>query len=391
LDKIVIALVLACSPGAAQEVSAGFQHFYNLEYPEALRWFEGEAAAAPSDPEPYNHIAQTILYAELYRNGSLESELVSGANPFLRRPGLNPSPGDQRKFFQAVGQATALCEPRLKTDPKDKLALYALGVAYSLKGSYEFLVRKAYADALKDAGKARKYHQRITDMDPDFTDALLVQGLHEYIVGSLPRGIRWLGFLAGVHGDKARGIEMMRQVEVFGKRTRLDAEILLAAAYRRDKRFAEAVPLLSVLSERFPRNYILKFELVQIYSDLGDRRRALETLDEIERLRASKAPGYARLSPERVEFARGNFLFWYDGWDEAIELLKSATSNLQALDLNSGVLAWMRLGQLYDLKRNHELAVPAYKHAIDFAPGSDAAKESKRYLSAPYLRRAARP
>lgn len=383
----LLALCLLASLAAAQEVSPGFQHFYNLEYPQALAWFKQESARNPRDPEPYTHIAQTILYNELFRNGSLESELVSGSNPFLRRAGLNPSPDDQRAFFEAISRAIALSDASLKKDPRDKLALYAMGSAYGVRGSWEFLIKRAYRDALSNTGKARKFHERITAIDPDFADALLVQGVHEYVVGSMPRGVRIFSFLVGLRGDKSKGIEMLRKVELLGVRTRLDAEVLLAATYRREKRFAEAIPLLSVLGDRFPRNFLLKFELVQIYSDLGEKRRALEVLDEIERLRATGAPGYKQIPKERVQFARGNLLFWYRDYDPAIEALKAATANAQVLDLSSGVLAWMRLGQLQDLKGNRDSAIAAYKQAIAFAPKSDVANESKRYIGSPYRRK----
>jgi len=110
-------------------------------------------------------------------------------------------------------------------------------------------------------------------------------------------------------------------------------------------------------------------------------------LDGIERLRASAAPGYRLVPRERVEFARGNLLFWYRDYDQALDSMKRATANAQVLDLNTGVLAWMRLGQLYDLKGNHDQAIPAYKQAIAFAPKSDAAGESKRYISTPFRRK----
>src|SRR5512147_1406640 len=75
----------------------GFQHFYNLEYDEALAYFRAEAARNPDSPDVYNHIAQTILYREMFRSGALESELVTGSNPFLRRAGLNPSAADVKE------------------------------------------------------------------------------------------------------------------------------------------------------------------------------------------------------------------------------------------------------------------------------------------------------
>jgi tetratricopeptide (TPR) repeat protein len=46
----------------------------------------------------------------------------------------------------------------------------------------------------------------------------------------------------------------------------------------------------------------------------------------------------------------------------------------------------MRLGQIYDLKGRRQEAIQAYRRAIAYAPESDAAKESRRYLITPYRR-----
>jgi Flp pilus assembly protein TadD len=66
--------------------------------------------------------------------------------------------------------------------------------------------------------------------------------------------------------------------------------------------------------------------------------------------------------------------------------MKKATSGAQHLDPHTALLAWMRLGQLYDMKGRRNEAVSAYKQAIAVAPQSDVAKESKQYLSTPYRR-----
>ena len=112
----------------------------------------------------------------------------------------------------------------------------AKGVSYGLRGNYHFLVRKAYTDALRDATAARKAHFRVTEIDPSFEDALLVQGVYDYVLGSLSPAWRVLGFFAGFRGDRERGVETLKQVAKLGRRNRVDAEILLCAAYRRERR-----------------------------------------------------------------------------------------------------------------------------------------------------------
>jgi len=369
-----------------QQAEPGYQHFYNLEFPEALAEFRAEVVNNPNSPDAYNHVAHTILYREMFRSGALESELVTGSNPFLRRAGLNPSKQDDQEFQDSINRALALCGARLQANPNDVQSLYAEGVSYGLRGNYYFLVRKAYTDALRDATAARKAHIRVTELDPNFNDARLVQGVYDYVLGSLSPAWRMLGFFAGFRGDRERGIETLKQVAKLGRANRVDAEILLCAVYRRERRAKEAVPLLSDLIRRFPENFLLRLELVQMYADLGEKDKALAVIREVDRLKREKTPGYERLAQEKLRYTRGNLLFWYNDLDLALEDLKAVTDNPSAVDLNTGLYAWLRTGQIYDLKKKREDAKKAYLQTVAIAPTSDAANAAQNYLLSRYKR-----
>jgi tetratricopeptide (TPR) repeat protein len=214
----------------------------------------------------------------------------------------------------------------------------------------------------------------------------MVQGLHDYIVGSLPLHLRMLGFLLGFHGNREDGIHEVELVSRTGSLNRIDAEIVLCAIYRREKRQREAIPLLLDLMPRFPRNYLFAMELAQMYSDSGDAKDALGVLDRLEAQKRKGTRRLAGLSIEKIWYAKGNIQFWYNDLDAALANLRKATAAKDP-DLNTGVLAWMRLGQVYDLQGERDLAVEAYRQAADFAPDSDAAKESRGYISTPYRRK----
>ncbi len=367
-------------------VEQGYDHFYNLEYPEAISCFEQAIHQNPDDPELHNHLAQTIVFQEMFRNGALESELVSGTNSFLRRPKLNPSPETEQRFLSEVAKAIELGEARLKKNPNDTAAMYALGISYGLRSNYFWVVKKAWRDSLRDATAARRYHNRISELDPGNVDARLVQGLHDYIVGSLPWSYRMLGFLIGVHGDKEKGIQTVQYVATHGKTDRIDAQILLCALYRRENRTRLAVPLVEDLIRRFPRNYLLRLELSQMYSMAGDKEHALAAVEELARLKRQHVPGADRVRWEKIWFQEGTIQFWYRDFDQALENLKKVTAAADEVDLNTGVYAFLRLGQLYDLTHHRDLALAEYRKAIAYAPDAEAAQEAKKYLSTPYRR-----
>jgi tetratricopeptide (TPR) repeat protein len=389
-------LLLSVSLAAAQFPledplqSPGWQHFYNNEYDEAYRFFRAQADQKPSDQLVYNHLAEVLLYRELFRNGALESELVTGNNPFLRRTRMNVTPEVQEEFRSAVSKSLAINRSRLKANPKDMESVYALSVCYGLQANYEFLVEKAWTTALRDATSSRKFSDRMIELDPGFVDTYLVQGLHDYVVGSLPLYARWLGFLAGFHGDRQKGIKEVQRVAEHGVLNKYDARVLLAAIFRRERRPTDALPLLKDLAQTFPRNYLFRLEQVQMYSDVGNKAAALDVLGEVEALRAVGSPGYGNLPEAKIQYLRGNLLFWYGDLNPALLDMQQVTQKADELDLNTAVLAWLRLGQIYDLRGDRSRAITAYRTTVTTAPDSAVAEEAQSYMSSPYKPKADR-
>jgi tetratricopeptide (TPR) repeat protein len=384
LAAVFVGIGFAADP----QIHPGFEHFYNLEFDDAIRDFRAEVKSNPEDPASYAHLAQGVLYRELYRAGALESELVTGTNAFLRRAKMNPPPEAVKEFDETIAKDLALSEARLSKDPKDVMALYYMGIGHGLRANFNYLVRKAWMDGLRDATAARRAHARITEIDPAFIDARLTQGVYAYLVSSLPWHYRVVGFVAGFRGDREGGIKTLTEVAQAGKYTRYDAQIILAALYRREREPAKAIEIVKPLIARFPRNYLFRLELGQMYGDLGDKDQALAAFDAVERLRRDHAPGYADIPEEKIAYYRGTLLFWYNDLDRALVDLKKVAGKPTEVDLNSAILAWMRIGQIEDMKGNRKQAVEAYKNAIALAPQSDAAKEPRGYHTTPSMRAA---
>lgn len=383
---LLLALIALPLGGQQALIDEGYAHFYNLEFDQAIAVFEKGIVQYPGLADLNNHLAQTLIFREMLRDGSLESELVSGNNPFLRRPKLNPTPETEKRILDEIARAMALTDARLKQNPKDTAAMYASGIAYGLRSDYFWVVKKAWHDSLRDATSARKLHNRISELEPDNVDARLVQGLHDYIVGSLPLAYKMLGFLIGIHGDKEKGIRTVQDVAKNGKLNRVDAELFLCALYRRENQSKMAVPLVQDLIRRYPRNYLLRMELGQMYSQSGDGVRGLQALEEVAQLKASHAPGFDRVPWEKIYYQEGSIEFWYNDLDRSLENMKKVASAGDEVDLNTGVLARLRMGQIYDMKHRRAEAIEAYKKAIAYAPQAEAAQESRKYLDTPYRR-----
>lgn len=371
---LLLTLAFAVPP-IAPDILRGFDHGNNIEYDEALAIFERAAVKDPSNPHCQNYIAQTILYRAMFKAGALESELVSGTNPFLRRERMNPTEAEHQGFDNAIDSAFKLAQARIAKEPKDAYALYSIAITYGLRANYSFLVRKAWLDALKDSTASRKHAQLAIDADPTYIDAKIILGLHDYIVGSLSWTYKMLGFLAGIRGDREGGIRTLEEVAAKGVNNRSDAKILLAAIYRREKRPAQAVPLLESLITAYPRNYLFRIELAHMYADQGERDKALVQLGTV-----------SGIQPEKLAYLKGNLLFWFDEYDKAILDLQRAVAAREHLDLNTAIMACLRLGQTFDLLNRRQEAIAAYKLGAGLAPGSELAKECLNYIERKYKR-----
>jgi tetratricopeptide (TPR) repeat protein len=388
LPGIVFLTAFAAS-GADRLLDEAADHFYNLDFDQALALYDQASGANPNDAEIHNHVAHTLLYRELFRNGALESEMVTGNNSFIRRAKFEVPADVDRRFSAEVEKAMALSQAVIAKNPKDTRGLHALAVSYALRANYGFFVKKTWMASLSDSTKAHKLDSQVTDIDPSNYDARLIQGGYDYIIGSLPWSWRMLGFVGGFHGDKQRGINTITEVTKKGKENKADAEMTLCALYRREGQTARAIPLVVGLIERFPRNYLLRFELAQMYAATGQRKSAIETLNEIATRKRENIPGFGRIPWEKIYYETGNLQFWFNDLDNALDNLKRVTATpeqLKEVDLNTGVLALMRQGQIYDLQNRHNEAVKVYQQAMRFAPEAEAARESRNYIGSPYKR-----
>src|ERR1700704_7029831 len=107
---ILCAFALCAQQNAWAPYESAFNHFYNLEYDQAIAELEKGSAANPNSPDLHNYLAQCIQFREMFKVGALESELVTGNNSFLRRPKIDTTPEIEKRFFDEVQRAIELTE-----------------------------------------------------------------------------------------------------------------------------------------------------------------------------------------------------------------------------------------------------------------------------------------
>jgi hypothetical protein len=250
----------------------GYEALYNLDYDGARRHFQKMVELAPEDPAGAQCLASSLWLQQLNVSYELKGTLYSGDSK---------DKSDRRQtdeFRKWIRQAKTLSEARLKKDPRNVDALYYLGAAEGLEAAYTAQVEKKYVAALRAGTSAVDHHREVIKLAPDYHDAELTIGLHNYIVGSLSLPLKMIAGTMGVRGSKKRGLETLERVTVEGKWARDLARILLVDLYKREKRYDDAVKMAQQLSEKYPRNYLYKLQMADALTS------------QIAMLRKKKAP-----------------------------------------------------------------------------------------------------
>jgi hypothetical protein len=246
------------------ELDAGFHFLYELKPAEAHNQFEAWEKSHPEDPLGYAAEAAAFLFEECYRQGVLTSEYFLDDERFLGKIPLKPDPELRAQFFAADKQAQDLAQLRLKTNPDDPNALFAMSLSLGMEADYASLIDKHQLESLKKIREADVYAKKLLAVAPDAADAYLGLGMANYFIGSLSGPKKFFLGFAGIHGNKKAGIQQIEIAADHGHYLRPFAKILLALAALREKKTEVARTQLKELVAEFPENPLFASELAKL-------------------------------------------------------------------------------------------------------------------------------
>lgn len=358
----------------------GFEHFYNLEYDQAIEQFELAVKAHPDDPFTVNHLLSGVLFRELYRIGALDTELYS-KNGFLTSKQFPIDPKARTRIKELFDRSLQLSEVRLKKNPNDVDALYARGVIRGLRSTYIGLIEKAWFAALRNAVGARRDHERVLELDPKYADAKMVVGIHNYVMGSISWPIKVAAAVAGLSGSKSKGIEYLYAAGEAGGETSMDAKIALSLFLRREQRYPEALKLVGGMVADYPRNFLLALEDANLLNAAGHAPEAIAMYRKL--LADGKSGVFAESRLEQAEFGLGDALRGQSDFQGAAAAYDAVLGYPRA-DPDLRQRASLAAGEMYDLLQKREQAVQHYQAVISADGSSDHAELARKHIKQPY-------
>ncbi|MGD0414071.1 MAG: hypothetical protein ABSA80_01840 [Terriglobales bacterium] len=359
---------------------AAFEHYYNLDHDAAVQDFEKILARHPNDPFALNHLLSAILVRELYRMGAMNTGDYSNDN-FIGQAHRPADPAQKERIKQLVQQAEKLENAELARDPNNVDMLYARGVTRGQFALYTALIERAWFSALRNAVGARHDHERVLELDPHYTDAKLVVGAHNYVMGNLPLTVKIAVALVGLSGDKDKGLRYLNDAYRGNGETSVDAGIVLMVFLRREHRYAEALQITGTLGPRFPRNYLLPLEDANLLRASG---KSGEAEEEYRRVWQNGREGkYGSLHYEIAAIGLGDLLRSekkYQAAAAAYELV----SEVAGADPELLQKANLGAGEMYDQLQKRDLAVKKYEAVVALNSGNAEADKARRRMKDAY-------
>ena len=348
-------------------VREGYSAFYNLNYDKALGFFDKVIQEHPNEPLAYAEDEMAVIFRELYHQDLLDTTYYA-RDSFLTNQRRVDIPQNVRDRIEFLNNKTAsLSEERLKANPNDKNALFARGYARGLHAAFITLADHSFFAAARQGLAARNDSEAVLKIDPEYADADMAIGIQQFAVASLPRLVRMAVGIAGVGGNKEKGLELLKQSAAKGVVTNIESRTTLSLFLRHDGRYAEALAVQHGLATEYPHDYLFRLEEANLAKDEGNGPLAIATYKTV--LNDAKKPGY--FVDPRLQLAYFGLADTERGQND----IKDAAEHYSDAASQPNCSDWLRkradlnAGEMLDLLHDRQAAIAHYQRAA--APGGD--------------------
>jgi tetratricopeptide (TPR) repeat protein len=357
-----------------------FEHFYNMDYDHAIQEFEKLLDRRPNDASAVNHLLSAVLMRELYRMGAMNTGEYSN-DSFIGQAHRTADPKVKEQIKELVGRAESFEEEQLKTSPNSRDALYARGVTRAQFALYTALVERAWFSSLRNAVGARKDHERVLELDPNYVDAKLVVGTHNYVMGSLPWSVKAAVALVGLSGTKEKGLQYLREVADSNGENSVDAKVVLSLFLRREHRYDEARVFMRDLGARFPRNYLFPLEEANLLRAGGHATEAAAAYRKV--WQSGREGKYGNLHYEIAAWGLGELLRTQKDYAGAAAAYEKV-SQVPDSDPETLQKANLAAGEMYDLLQKRDLAMKKYEAVLAENGSTPPAEQARKHIREAY-------
>ncbi len=364
------------------QVREAYQHFYNLDYPGAVTLFEHFHDEHPGDPQATAYLLNAVLFQELYRLDLLDTTFYANDGFLSGRHATQEDPKHRDRIFALADEAVREADWKLSQNPNDVNALFTRGWVRSLRCTYVAMVERGFGSGFRLASKAKDDAQHVLALDPKYVDAKLIVGVYDYVVGALPLPFKLIIGLAGITGSKSTGMALLDDAANRGVLTKVEARTVIALFLRREAKYQQAIQVVLILKNQYPRDFLFCLEEANLRKDAGEGMAAVTAYRQI--LTDNAKPGYfASAKLELADFGLGDALRGQRHYAEAAQAYEQAAGTA-GVGPELKIRSLLAAGQCHDLLNERPLAVKDYQDAIEAGPNTSRADIARKCLRSPY-------
>lgn len=363
-------------------VREGYSHFYNLDYDGALAKFDAVIKAHPQEPIAYAYALQAMIFRELYHQDLLDTTYYAHDSFLTTQRRVDIPEANRQRIEYLANQVTTLADERLKNNPQDRNALFARGYAHGLHAAYITLADHSWFAAARQGLAARTDSEAVLKLDPDYADADMAIGIQQFAVASLPRMVRMMVGIAGVGGNKEKGLNLLRISAEKGVITSVESRTTLSLFLRHDGRYPEALAMQHGLAVQFPHDYLFRLEEANLTKDEGNGPAAIAIYRQV--LADARRPGF--FVDPRLQMAWFGLADTERGQNDVED---AAKHYLEAADQPNSS-DWLRkraqlnAGEMLDLLHDHTGAIAQYQKAGAAGGDQSQAEMARKLIKTPY-------
>jgi predicted Zn-dependent protease len=258
---VVMTTIAEAQDDAATRLRAAYELAYNLDHEEAVREMQAVAKLSPELSTTYRALASVTWLRYLFGRGTVLVDEYLGriSKRDVSTAAAPPEVADS--FRNYLSTAIRLAEQRVAQHPRDPRALYELSSALGLQASWAATVEGRMSRAFGSARRAYRIAEHASAASPAAVEPRLVLGTYRYVVAGLNLPARMVAFMAGMDGDRAKGLQLVEEAaRADDSAVQTEARFALVLLYNREKRWDDAMAVLADLRRAYPRNRLLWLE-----------------------------------------------------------------------------------------------------------------------------------
>jgi tetratricopeptide (TPR) repeat protein len=371
--------------GPAQQI---IRELYSLNHDRAEQLCRELIAGHPDQALGHAMLARALWARVLNNERTLSTERFAGVTSARGRNALAQSapPGLRETFLDESRTAIEMARARLQANPRDRSALFVLGLTYLNMAGFEYALNRNLWGAFRNGERAVDAHRQVLRLEPSWGDPHLANGVALYLAGVLPWRVKWLAVLLGFARGRERG---KREIEIAARDGVLladDARTMLVLLEERDGQYDRAGATLRELHARYPRNFIVELEM----AGLEMRRRRYPEAHAIYRRVLAKAvsnrDGYGRIDRPGLYNRLGIAARERGLVEEAAAHFRAALAHPAQSEATVPV-SLLEMGKTLDVLGRRSEARTFYRQAAAAADVNGSRSEAQRFLRSPYASR----